>query len=280
MARTITEIQAEIIAAVQGDGTLAGASSTSATAIWRLITYVIASAVWALETIFDAFKVDLIAQVEALRPHTLKWYQEKALAFQYGSDLPEDSDEYDNSALTEAAILAQKIIAQAAAVEESGVVKIKVAREVSGALAKLTSPQSDSLDAYFSEIKDAGVDLTVVNEDGDKVKIELDIYYDPLVLNSSGHRIDGTDNDVVKDAVKAYLRALPFNGWLVKSHLTDYLQTIDGVYVPEIRLLQAAKYDAVDYGDVDIRYKPFAGYLQFLVEGTDLVLTFISKDTL
>ena len=97
MARTITEIQEEIIAAVQADAVLSGATSDSATAIWRLWTRVVATAVWALEVIYDAFRIDLLEQVAALRPHTLRWYQERANAFQYGSDLPDGLDEYDNS---------------------------------------------------------------------------------------------------------------------------------------------------------------------------------------
>ncbi len=269
-----------MIANVQGDATLAGATSTSATAIWRLWTRVIASAVWALEVIFDAFKVDLIAQVTALRPHTLQWYQQKALVFQYGSNLVTGSDTYDNSALTQVQIDAQKIVAQAAATSGSGTVKVKVAKEVSGDLAVLASAEYASLVSYFDEIKDAGVGLEVVNAAGDQFKLTLDLYYDPLVLTSSGDRIDGTAADVVATAVKAFLRALPFNGMFVKAHLTDALQAVDGVYVPVIRSCQAGKFDAVVTTEIDVQYLPFAGYLRFVDELTDLLITYISKDSL
>lgn len=279
MARTIAEIQNQIISAIQADSTLSGASSPSATAIWRLFAFVMASAIWALEVIFDAFKVDLLAQVEALKPHTLKWYQAKALAFQYGSDLPTDSDEYDNTALTDAEVAEQKIIVQAAAVEENGSVKIKVCKlNNSNNRVALDSTQLASFTSYVGEIKDAGVDIVIINQDGDKMTLTADIYYDPLVLTSTGARIDGTDNEPIQTAVKTHLANLSFNSLLVKSRLVDVLQAVDGVYVPEIRSLACGKFDASALGAVDIQYLPFAGYF----DDTELTfnLTFKSKDTL
>jgi hypothetical protein len=278
MARTIAEIQAAIVAAVQADTTLAGLTSTSATALWRLLARVVASAIFAFEVINDTFRAALLAEVEALKPHTLRWYQEKALLFQYGSDLPEDSDNYDNSALDDATIAAQRIIAQAAATESNGTVTVKVAREVSGALAPLSSPQFSSLSSYLNEVKDAGVDLDPLNQDGDKLTVAATIYYDPLVLTSSGARIDGALAQPVQDAIKAYLRALPFNGVLIRSALFDVLQGVDGVYTPILSSVQAGRFDAVSLGEVQVQYLPYAGY--FKLSTLVITLTFVSKDTL
>lgn len=278
MARSISDIQASIIALVQGDATLAGASSTSQTAIWRLITNVVAQAIWALEVIFDAFTVDLLAQVEALKPHTLRWYQEKALTFQNGSDLPEGSDDYDNSALDDATVLAQQIVKAAAATEGGGEVQIKVAKETSGALAPLSGGEYASFESYINEIKDAGVVIEVINQEGDKLTVNATIYYDPLVLNSSGNRIDGTLNDPVGTAVKAYLRALPFNGVLVRSALFDVLQGVSGVYTPVLSSVQAGVFGATGLVEVQVQYLPYAGY--FKLSTLVLTFTYISKDTL
>jgi len=278
MARTITEIQAEIVASVAADGTLSGASSTSATAIWRLWTRVMATAIWALEVIFDAFTVDLLAQVEALRPHTLRWYQEKAKAFQYGSDLPEGSDEYDNSALDTATIATQMIVTAAAATEEGGSVTVRAAKTVSGELAKLSAPEVASFTTYIEEIKDAGVPLEILSQDGDKLTVVGTIYYDPLVLNSSGNRIDGTENEPVQNAIKAYLKALPFNGMLVRNTLIDIIQAVPGVYTPNITSVQAGRFDATSLGEVTVQYIPYAGY--FFNSTLTLTLSFVSKESL
>lgn len=278
MSRTIAVIEAEIIAAIQADANLAGLTSVSGTALWRLFAHIWASAIWAFEVIFDTFSADLIEQVAALKPHTLRWYQEKAKAFQYGSDLPEGEDEYDNSALDDATVLAQKVVAQAAATEEGGTVGVKVAREVSGALTPLQAPQYNSFVSYINEIKDAGVIIEGTNQDGDKLTVVATIYYDPLVLTSAGARIDGASAEPVQDAIKAYLRALPFNGVLIRSALFDVLQGVNGVYTPVLSSVQAGRNDATSLGEVQVQYLPYAGY--FKLSTLVITLTFVSKDTL
>ncbi len=278
MARTIAEIEASIVSAVQADTTLSGASSTSQTAIWRLFARVVASAIFAFEVIQDAFRAQLLEDVAKLKPHTLRWYQEKAKAFQYGSDLPASSTDYDNSALDDATIAAQKIIAQAAATENNGTVTVKVAREVSGALEPLDGTQYAAFTSYINEVKDAGVQLAALNQTGDKLTVVATIYYDPLVLNSTGARIDGAAAQPVQDAIKAYLRALPFNGVLVRASLFDVLQGVPGVYAPTLTSLQAGVSSATALGEVQVQYLPYAGY--FKLSTLTLTLTFVSKDTL
>jgi hypothetical protein len=276
MARTIAEIQAEIIAQKEADSTLSGLSSGSATAIWRLWTYIVAVAIHTLESLYDVFRAEVLEDVSRLRPHTPRWYQEKALAFQYGADLPEGSDEYDNTGVDVDTVEDQQIVAQAAVVEESGSLVIKIAKEVGSQLEKLDAAEVTSFEEYINEVKDAGVDVEVRSFDGDKLEIEIDIYYDPLVLNSSGGRIDGTNNTPVKDAITEFLRDLPFDGLFIKSKLVDKLQAVEGVYVPQIRICQAAKFDSSAFTTIDIQYAPYAGFLRIYNQG-DLVLNYTSQ---
>lgn len=278
MARTIAEIQADIIDQIQSDPTLNGLTSPSATALWRLFTYVVASAIWVLEKLFDAHVAEVLERVAKLKPHSLRWYQGKALDFQYGSDLPEGEDSYDNSNLTPDQVAAQMIVAQAAVVEENGTLVVKITKEVSGELEPLSTAEVDSFTAYIEEVKDAGVAISVRSFNPDKLKIEADIYYDPLVLNEQGQRLDGTDNEPIQNAIKDFLRELPFNGAFVKAKLVDKLQDVSGVYVPEIRLCQAAKFDTTIFTTVDIEYNPFSGFLRIYDDVVDLDLTFISQE--
>lgn len=281
MARTIQEIQDEIIAAMQADSNLSEANSTSSAALWRLVSRIVATAIATLESLFDAFKNEVNTDLQTLKPHSLRWYQDKALLFQYGSDLPADSDIYDNGHLDDATIEAQKIIKQSAAIADNGTVKIKIAKEDSGGeLTPLISAEYDAFEAYINEVKDAGVNLEIVNSPADRLVIHADIYYDALVLDASGNRVDGTGNNVVKSGIKSYLRQLPFDGVLVKSHLVDFLQNIEGVYVPEIRLMQASQSGASALQTVDIQYNPFSGFLAIDDQTSDLTLTFKNKETL
>lgn len=278
MARTIAEIQQEIIDSIQADSNLSEASSTSSTALWRLMAYVVASAIALLENLYDTFKSEVNADLSALKPHSLRWYQGKALLFQYGSDLPEDSDVYDNSLLDDATVEGQKIVAQAAATENNGEVRVKVAKEVSDELEPLAAAEIAAFTAYIQNVKDAGVSLEIINSTADRLVLEIDVYYDPLILDQNGNRLDGAANDVVKTAIKNYLRNLPFDGVFVKSHLTDALQLTDGVYVPVLRGVQASKSGSAALQTVDVQYNPFSGFLK--IEDADLTLSYINKETL
>lgn len=277
MARTITQIQSEIITAMQADAALSGLTSTSATAIWRLWTYIVAVAIWAHESLWDSFKVELTETAANLKPHTLRWYRNKALAYQHGATLIDGEDSYDNEGLDPATIESQKIIKQAAVTETpDGLLTVKVAKEVGGELTPLSVGETSAVTAYFNEIKDAGVILAVRSVNADRLRIEVDVYYDPTILSASGERLDGAATTPVQDAAKAYLRNLPFDGEFVKARLVDAMQAVEGVNVPEIRLCMARRNDDPSFGNVDVFYQPFSGFLKFYDPVTDLVLNFIA----
>ena len=277
MARTIKEIQAEIITAKEAQAGLSALNSSSTTAIWRLWTYIVAVAIFTLETIFDIHKAEVLDLIANSKPHTLRWYRQKALDFQYGSDLVYGQDYYDNSALTEDEVNAQKIVSEAAATEIDSFLRVKVMRELSGELEPVTNDQYSTIEYYFSEIKDAGVKLEIVSQNADKLLIEMDIYYNPLVLNSSGGRIDGASSEPVQDAIKSYLRNLNFDGEFVLAYLVDYVQKVDGVDIPHVVSCQAAKYDNPAFTNVTVKYNPFSGVLRIYNVG-DLVLNFKPND--
>lgn len=279
MARTIAQIQAQIIANVEADATLSQLTSPSAVAIWRLWTYVVAVAMWTLETLFDVHKAEVQDALDSQKNYRLRYYVTKSLEFQYGSDLVEDQDYYDNSLLTPAQIEAQQIIAQAAAVEDTATnkVTVKVAKEVSGELEPLDTAEYDAFEAYVAEIKPAGVNVEILSFNADKIKVTVDVFYDPLVLNSTGARIDGTDSDPVGNAARAFLRTgMTFNGLFIVEKFRDALQAVDGVFVPMIRSVQATRFDNASFTVVDVTYQPYSGFLRFFNDA-DLTLNFIEQ---
>ena len=90
MARERKEIQAEIIKEINNK--LPELDSQSATAVWRLWTYVISMAIWTFEKILDIFKEDIEKIVLNNRVGTAMWYSRLSKDFQYGYDL--ESNEY------------------------------------------------------------------------------------------------------------------------------------------------------------------------------------------
>lgn len=267
MARAIQEIQAEIYQAKESEPALAELNSTSKTAIWRLWIYIVSVAIWALEKIFDQHKREVDALLAELKPHTARWYRNKALAFQYGFDLKEDSDQFDNKGNSEEAIGNSKIVKYSAVIEkDTGQLIVKIATEQGGKLQPISQTQQQAFEAYIAEIKDAGVRVTVTNYLPDRLLLDLEIYYDPLVLDENGvHRLNA--NKPVEEAIEAYMKELPFNGELVLAHLVDKLQVVEGVKIPNLLQARSTWIDPATSGygtpqPISVSTIPESGYFE------------------
>ncbi len=257
MARTIDEIQQSIIDAKNADSTLAGLNSTSKVAIWLLWTRVYAVIVWGLENLFDIHIKQVNNTIAAQKPHSLQWYQTKAKAFQYGDSLVTDSDVYDPIS-TDAAVV---IINYAAAVELGNQVRVKVATLSGADLAAISGPQLTAFSAYMNRVKDAGVRLLLTSGDPDDLKLEVAVYYDPLILDNAGARLDGTNTTPVLSAIKVFLATLPFNGLFVLNKMIEYIENnVEGVRILQV-ISAEANYAATPYVAIPVEYVPDAGYM-------------------
>lgn len=268
-------------------------NSVSKTSVFRLIIYVVAVCQWTLDQLFDLHKQEVSDIISKMKPHSLKWYAEKAKQFQYGFNLLPDSDRYDNTGIDEDRVAASKIVNSCAIVEQPdsrGVLalRVKVATERGGDLKELMKDEQTALETYMNTIKDAGVRLIVTSTTADSLRLRINIYYNPLVLGSNGARLDGNDSTPVQTVVKQFLKNLPFNGLLVLAYLTDALQQIDGVVIPQI-VSAEAQYGALPYRAFDLMYQPDAGYLRILKESDnsqtpsepgDLQITFIAQSSI
>lgn len=285
MARTITAIKEDIITRILANSTLSAAlnldtsksaseQSYSATAVWYLLIVIFANAAYVVETLFVQHKSDVNATVTALKPHSISWYRNKALAYLHGFSLLEDSDEFDTSEATDEEIEEAQIIAVCAVIEDTNQLTLKIAREVDSEFQAVTAAQKSGFEAYMEVIKDAGVRLNIVSRSADILKLEYDVYYDPLILDSSGQRLDGTDNTPVQDAVTAHLKELDFNGQIVLAHLTDALQEVEGVVIPHLKVAES-KQSGESFEGISVRTTPFAGYFSTVEGETDyLTLNF------
>lgn len=232
------------------------------------------------ETIFDIFKSDVDLKLKELRPHTERWYANKAVAYQHGFNLLPDSEFFDNEGYTDVQIEESKVVKYAAVVEQENqfgrvYLRIKLAREDNDDLAPLTTPQLNGVKEYMKRVKDAGVKLQVDSLPADNIKMKWVVYYDPLILDNNGNRLDGTASDVVKDAIKGYLKKLPFNGIYVLQYHTDEVQLVEGVVIAEITECQT-KYGLLPFTAVNVKTTPDAGYLRF-IDDTYLEITYLPQ---
>lgn len=273
MARSISDINDAIIAQKEATPALDGLTSTSKFAIWRLWAYITAVCTWTLEVLFDNHVAEVKSIIAAEKKGRAQWYAAMAELFQYGDSLVTDQDYYDNTGIDPDVVAAKKIVSYAAGIDIGTEVRIKVARIVSGDLAPLTTPQLTAFEAYMQEVKYAGVMLKFINSVADDLKLSLRIYYNPLVLDPTGKRLDGTNDTPVQDVVNTYLiSGIAFNSYFITSALVDQLQQIDGVVVPSVISAQA-RYGLLPFADIVDMYQPDAGYMR--IASGDLSLTFI-----
>jgi hypothetical protein len=232
MARSVGQIQDLMLADIASDDTLSTAlTSTSKYAIFRLFIFIVATGIWIHETFFDQHTIEINEKLANQKAGTLPWYRTMALRFQYGFDLVQDKDYFDNGTATEEQIEASKIIKYAAVneAEDSSRVILKIAGETNRVLSNFEDPdQVEAIKAYFKEIRVAGVAVTIINYKADKLYLNLRIKRDALLITDTGmSKLNG--NYPVNEALQEFMKELKFNGELQLSLLIDKLQVIPGV---------------------------------------------------
>ena len=258
MARTIAQIQQSIVDAKNADTTIGPLlTSTSGVAIWYLWTYVVAFCQWTLEVLYDDHVTEVNGIIAAQKPHTLQWYTTIAKAFQYGATLPADTDVYSPVAPAGDPSL---IVTYAAAVELTNLIRLKVASGSVGGLAALSSPQLTAFTTYMGRVKDAGVHVQCTSGPADIFQPSIVVYYDPLVLDNTGARLDGSTSTPVKDAINSFLANLPFNGVFILNSFIAAMQAIDGVVIADEVSVQAY-YGSTSPVIITTQYTPDAGYM-------------------
>lgn len=247
----------------------------SKVSIENLIMYVVAFAIYTLEKLFDAHATEMQQLLDSQKPHSLRWYHQKALAFQYGRQLLADSDTYDTIVEDE------KIVKHAAVIEYQGKLFIKVAKGDTNKQ-PLSSEELDALRYYFNEIKDAGVKLEVISLPADHIAIAMNIYYDPMVLSNTGISL-ASGADVVRNTIRHYVEnSISFNCEFKVNDLIDVLQNIPGVVIPEVLSINTVTHE--DYYSnpydppwraISAYHNPVAGYYK-IYSNDDLNLNFIT----
>lgn len=258
--RSIEEIENEIIEAVEADTVLSQQlTSTSRTAIWRLLAYIVAFAIWLHEQIVEK-------NAENSRPHTLRWYREVALEFVDGQNLiwKDGQFQYDLAYLTDAETEALKKVKHVAVVEAAnGKLVIKTATNGSLGSEPLEVEVHQRFKSYMEQIKDAGNRLEYINAPADSLRLTLTVWVDDMIIDmESGDLLNGNGNPV-QEACQTYLNEVEFNGAFIKTFLTDKLQEQPGIKIPKIELLEHQTVNSVNWEEIDEYVLPFSGHFKY-----------------
>ena len=220
MARTIEQIQAGIIADIQATPELAEANSTSRRAIWRLFTFVQASAILLLEQIIDVFIAENDAKISKAIPATASWINSKVLEFQYSATNPQIVQLVNFAPAYPITDTSLRLISRCAVVTTiSNQVIIKVAKN--NPPTSLTSTELSSLQSYINNIGVVGVSYNCQSLPSDKLMIDAEVYYDGQYSTV----ISGT----VIGAINTFLAKLSFNGVLKVSDIELAIRNVVGV---------------------------------------------------
>jgi len=220
MARTIEQIQAGIIADIQATPELAEANSTSRRAIWRLFSYVQASAILLLEQIIDVFTTENDVKISKAIPATASWLNAKVFEFQYSATNPQIIQLQNFAPVYPVIDASLRLISRCSVVTTlSNQVIIKVAKQEPPIA--LTSGELSSLQSYVNQIGIIGVNYNCQSLTSDKLFIEAEIYFDGQYSTV----ISGT----VINAINTFLSQLSFNGVLKVSDIELAIRNVIGV---------------------------------------------------
>lgn len=198
----------------------------SSVSLESIIFHTVATCAYALEQLFEAFKEDVTARIDANVVPTQRWYHTQALAFQYGDELIYDEEHLRYRYAEEKED--NRIVQYAAVWDAGGSIIILVAKDKGGKPTPLSSDELSAFSSYMNSVKIAGVVLNIKSLPADNVRIVASIEVDPMVMNSTGVRLSDGKQPVV-DAIHHYLAHIQYGGVFNKTKLVDAIQAVDGV---------------------------------------------------
>ena len=238
MARTIRQIKGAMTQQFMADSTIserygfpAGSifedtfSAVSVESIWFSI---VATAIYILETLFDAFKEDVDQKIAEAVVASIPWYHKISLEFQYGDELV--FDENTQGFVYPVVDVSKQIVKFAACRDLGGLVYVLASKaDSSGQPSLLSEQELSAFTSYLRQRKPAGVLLQTNSFAADLVRVSVSVQYNPQVINASGQLISDPSIYPVEDAINDYLAGIVYGGALNKTKLVDAIQGAAGV---------------------------------------------------
>ena len=239
-------------------------TNTSTMAIYQEWAYAVGYALSIDDQQQDTLFTKIQTALQSDYTHTTSWYRQMALAFMYGYSLPDYGNTYNTTGLSQSTITAAQVVKYCAVVANGdGTLTMKIAGvDGSGNLTPITGGQQSAFVTYIDRIKDAGVKLYILNQNGDLLNYTMDIYYDPLVLDNTGTPLLG-GSPVIPAAIESFLsniNTVQFNGELDTSDLITTLKAVGGIKSIFITDIEVQAYNASSFSPLPERYQPISGY--------------------
>lgn len=247
----IKAIRADIYNEAITDVDLALTNSPSNTALWNLWADLFAYISWMLHSIWTIYEQRLKTAALAAIPHTAYWYSLKAKEFQLGDNL----DATEGIVVYPVIDVLKQIVTASAVKEINGSLVLKVAKGTT-TLEPLSTSELAAFQGYINAVRDAGVNILIVSQNPDLLKVEIAIYYNPIIPIA-------TLTANVEAAVNSYINNLPFDGVFRRTKLIDAIQIVEGVVDVKITVCEASTNYIVtpNFVPIDVFYETVAGYM-------------------
>jgi hypothetical protein len=234
MARTVNEIKQAILTQKSLEPELSGLNSTSLVAIWNLWAYIAAVIINVLEQMWDLFRAEVQAKIDASRWGTARWYVEIAKKFQLGDNIEQLPDNQPYSVIDPE----KQIVTRASFREGAGVLTLKVAKGDVDNPEALSVGEKSQFEAYINKMKAAGTEVSVVSLEADQLRITASISYDAI------YTLIDIQADV-EQAIRDFLFIIPFDGVFYKNKLIEAIEDVEGIInvnadTAELRAVQGA----------------------------------------
>jgi hypothetical protein len=248
-------------------------NSTSKVSIWRNFLYITAFIGNSLKELFELHKLEVQDLLDNQIITNLEYYRNLLFDYRDGHTFNREALIYTGD-YTDEQIEASKIIKRVAVesvrVENVNTLYVKLATEdSSGKLVKLEQEVLDRIEDHVF-VNSNGVQIVYFSEDADKLRLEINVYIDPTILDSEGVRIDGTANTAVPDAINNFLedKNFKFDGELILAQLVNAIQDVEGVENEAVRIVKAeASFKAIEeFVEFKERYTANSGYYELLEE--------------
>jgi hypothetical protein len=197
MARTVNDIQQQIIATKNAQPELAALNSQSKRAIWNLWTFVIAACIAIFEQILDVFISDNESIIAQSYSGSILWLQKKVYEFQYSATNPQIIQLINGVPAYPIVDAALRIIT-ACTIESTSVsyVTMKVAK--GNPFVKLSNLELASINNYFLTIGITGIQYNVVSSDPDLLYLQAQIYFDGQYANIIKSQVVAAINNLLQ----------------------------------------------------------------------------------
>ena len=223
MARTTTDIYNDMISRKDAEADLAGLTSASQSAIWRLLFWVQAQSINLFEQLMDSLQTDIQLIADNSIAGSAAWLQNEVLEFQYDASDPQVLQIINGLPQYTTVDPDLRIVKNASVKEGTNrIVFIKAAKDSGSGLEALSVDELAALSSYVVNIGFVGIPYVVQSDSPDRCQFTASIYY-------TGQYVAANVKADVITAIDNYLLALPFDGVIEFNKVIDAVQTVEGV---------------------------------------------------